>query len=154
MGTTMKTSASGLEFITRQEGEIDRVYSDQVGVKTIGVGHALRAGESYPNGITHEQAEALLAQDVVVAENAVNSWVTAWLTQNQFDALVDFTFNCGTGALHESSCLEKLNAGDYDGAADALLLWDKGTIHGTLVLLPVLLARREQEKAMFLTPNS
>jgi lysozyme len=149
----VKTSPNGLAFVTREEGEVDRVYSDQVGVPTIGVGHALRAGESYPSGITHEQAEAFLAQDVATAEAEVNRDVRVPLTQSQFDALVDFTFNCGTGAMHSSSALAKLNAGDYAGCADALLLWDKGTIHGHLVLLPVLLARRTAERALFLAPD-
>lgn len=150
----MKTSAAGLAFITRQEGgAVLHVYRDQVGVETIGVGHALRPGESYPDGITHDQAMALLAADVDNAENAIRMCITVPLTQNQFDALADFAFNCGAGALSSSSVRVKLNMRDYEGAADALLLWDKGKVAGHLVELEDLKKRRAAERALFLTPD-
>jgi lysozyme len=145
----VKTSLDGLAFLAAQEGCVLHVYKDQVGVLTIGVGHALRPGESYPDGISHDEAMALLAQDVASAEAAVNSDVCVPLTQNEYDALVDFVFNCGRGALEHSSVLACLNAGDYRGAADALLLWDKGRVNGQLVALPVLKARRSAEWELF-----
>ena len=154
VGHPMKTSPAGLEFITRQEGCVLHVYKDQVGVLTVGVGHALRPGESFPDGITHDEALTLLAADVSTCECAVNAFVDVPITQNQFDALVDFTFNCGAGALHVSSVLAKLNAGDVTGAADALLLWDKGKVGGQLVELPVLLSRRKAERELFLSPDA
>jgi lysozyme len=148
----MKTSQNGLNFIASWEGEVDHVYKDVAGIPTIGIGHVVRPGESFPNGITHAQALALLAGDVGTAENAVNEYITHSMTQNMFDALVSFTFNCGGGALEQSSCRTKLNTGDIQGAADALLLWDKTTINGVLTVDEGLLKRRQAERALFLTP--
>jgi lysozyme len=149
----VKISLDGLSFLAAQEGCVLHVYRDQVGVLTIGVGHALRPGESYPDGISHDEAMALLTQDVASAEAAVNSDVCVPMSQNQFDVLVDFVFNCGRGALEHSSVLACLNAGDYMRAADALLLWDKGRVDGQLVELPVLRARRAAERELFLKPD-
>jgi len=142
----MKTSANGLAFIEREEGNILHVYVDQVGVQTIGVGHALKKGESFPGGITHEQSIQLLAADVSLAEAAINDAVKVPLTQNQFDSLVSFTFNLGTGALRSSTLLKLLNAGDVKGAADEFLKWVKG---GGKVL-PGLVSRRTRERDLFL----
>ena len=145
----MKTSANGLAFIGRWEGTVLHVYKDIRGIPTIGVGHVLRPGESYPNGITQAQAMQLLANDVAIAEHAINADVKVPITQNQFDALASFTFNCGTGALAQSSTLRLLNAGDVTGAADALLLWD----HAGTTVDQGLLHRRQSERALFLTPD-
>lgn len=57
----------------------------------------------------------------------MNSYVKVQLTQDQFDALVSFTYNEGTFALRKSPLLRKLNAKDYQGAADQFLTWDKIT---------------------------
>jgi lysozyme len=148
----MKTSQAGLEFIAREEGEVLRTYIDVAGKPTIGVGHLLRPGESYPNGITKEKSRELLAQDVKIAEAQVTSLVTVPMTQNMFDALVSFTFNCGGGALKKSSILRFTNAGDLTAAADAFLLWNKATDPktGQLVVVKGLTNRRLREKALFL----
>lgn len=148
----MKTSQAGLEFIAREEGEVLRTYIDVAGKPTIGVGHLLRPGESYPNGITKEKSRELLAQDVKIAEAQVTSLVTVPMTQNMFDALVSFTFNCGGGALKKSSILRLTNAGDLTAAADAFLLWNKATDPktGQLVVVKGLTNRRLREKALFL----
>lgn len=148
----MKTSQAGLEFIAREEGEVLRTYIDVAGMPTIGVGHLLRPGESYPNGITKEKSRELLAQDVKIAELQVTSLVTVPMTQNMFDALVSFTFNCGGGALKKSSILRFTNAGDLAAAADAFLLWNKATDPktGQLVVVKGLTNRRLREKALFL----
>jgi len=149
----MKTSQNGLEFVAREEGEVDHVYNDIAGIPTIGVGHVVRPGESFPNGITHQQAMDMLAVDIGTAENQVNTCVKVTMTQNQFDALVSFTFNCGGGALAQSSTLKDLNSGDIQGAANALLLWDKTTINGVLQSDPGLHGRRVRERQLFLTPD-
>ena len=147
----MKTSSNGLEFIALHEGEVLHVYRDVAGVPTIGVGHALRAGEAFPNGITHDQAMALLASDVGIAEDAVNGRTTVELSQSQFDACVSFTFNCGGGAFARSTLLHCINQQDWDGAAAAFLLWDKrrDPSTGALVVDQGLLARRKAEAALF-----
>jgi lysozyme len=152
----MKISASGLEFIAKWEGEVLTVYRDSAGVPTIGIGHALRPGEAYPNGITHEQALEILSHDVAAAESAVNGHVRVDLTQNQYDACVSFAFNCGGYAFAHSSVCADINIEDWDGAALAFLLWDKrrDPSTGTLVVDQGLLNRRKAEAALFGTPDA
>lgn len=156
----MKTSEHGDEFIDREEGEIDHIYTDTAGKRTIGVGHLVKAGEDFTNGITHEEALAILAGDLSIAESNVNNRCPAaaagTLSQNAFDAMVSFTFNCGGGALLQSSVLRLTNAGDMAGAAAAFQLWDKrqDPNTGKLVVDQGLLGRRKREGALFLTPDA
>ena len=74
--------------------------------------------------ITQEQAEDLLMQDVQKAAADVNAKVTTDLTQEEFDALVDFVFNVGAGNFNASTLLKKVNAGDIHGAAAEFERWD------------------------------
>ena len=152
----MKTSIAGLSFIAKWEGESLHVYKDVAGIPTIGVGHVLRPGESFPDGITHDQALELLAEDIRIAESTVRVHAPATVGQNAFDACVSFTFNCGGGAFAGSSLLHLLNAGDMAGAGDAFLAWDKrkDPQTGALVVDRGLLARRTAERALFLTPDA
>jgi lysozyme len=94
---------------------------------------------------TQEQAEQWLQEDVQSAADAVNRLVTVELTQQEFDALVDFTFNLGAGNLQRSTLLRLLNSGDYTGAAAEFQKWDKA---GGQVLAG-LLRRRQAEADMF-----
>lgn len=143
----MEISHAGLAFIANEEGEVLHTYNDSVGVRTIGIGHALRPGESYPNGITHDQAIAMLTRDAMNAEGAINSRVTVKLTQNQFDALTSFTFNLGVGALEGSTLLKLLNLGNYAGAANEFPKW----CHAGGKVDPVISARRQREMKVFNT---
>jgi lysozyme len=120
----MEFSAAGMELLKRSEGFRNRVYLDVAGLPTIGYGHRLLHSDSFPNGIDEPQAANLLACDVRDAEQAVERMVKVPLTQGQFDALVDFTFNLGAGRLASSTLLKSLNAGRYDDAAGQLLRWD------------------------------
>lgn len=150
----MKTSEHGLGLLAGWEGEVDHVYPDQAGIPTIGVGHRLRPGESFPNGITHEQALEILSKDVATAEAGVNADVKVPLSQNQFDATVSFTFNDGCGALAKSTLLQLLNEGNYAGAAAHFTDWDHISQGGKLVVSEALLNRRRAEAALFLTPDA
>lgn len=78
------------------------------------------------------------------------------LTQNQFDALVSFTYNEGTGALKESTLLARLNEKNYHEAAAQFLAWDKITDPktGKKVIWNTLVQRRRQESRLFLSPDS
>src|SRR5271157_3051528 len=137
----MKFSAAGMELLKRSEGFRNRVYLDVAGIPTIGYGHRLLHSDSFPNGIDEPQAANLLACDVRDAEQAVQRMVKVPLTQGQFDALVDFTFNLGASRLSGSSLLQQLNKGRYDDAAEQLLRWD----HAGGEECAALKARREAE---------
>ncbi|MGO8756832.1 MAG: lysozyme [Terracidiphilus sp.] len=137
----MQLSAEGLELIKRSEGFREHAYADVAGFPTIGYGHRITAGESFPNGIDEPKAAEILAADVRVAEQAVARLVKMALTQGQFDALVDFCFNLGAGRLAGSTLLRELNAGRYAVAADQLLAWD----HAGGQVNAGLKARREAE---------
>lgn len=142
----MQTSAKGRALIESFEGLCLHVYYDIDGNPTIGYGHKLLPGESYPNGITEPKADQLLDSDLVRTEDGVNSLVRVPLTQGQFDALVDFAYNLGIGSLAESTLLRLLNQGNYAGAADQFTRWD----YAGDEVSPGLLRRREAEREMFL----
>lgn len=137
-------SEAGLALTRQFEGIHLTAYADQAGIWTIGYGHTgpgIHAGLA----ITQEQAETLLAGDVVRAATCVNRLVTAPISQSQFDALVDFAFNLGPARLASSILLRDVNAGDFSSAAAQFLLWD----HVRGVIIPGLLRRREAEAKLF-----
>jgi GH24 family phage-related lysozyme (muramidase) len=138
---TMKLSAAGMELLKKSEGFRDHIYLDIAGLPTIGYGHRLLNSQSFPGGISEADAAIILAVDVRDAEQAVERLVTVELSQGQFDALVDFTFNLGVGRLAKSTLLKLLNKGRYDDASVLLLRWD----HAGCTEVPALKARREAE---------
>jgi lysozyme len=147
----LSVSQQGLDFITSHENFKPTTYLDQAGRPTIGYGHLLQPGESFPNGITKEDAQQLLRNDVSIAENAVQRDVTVPLTQPQFDALVSFTYNVGTDAFQNSTLLRLLNQGDYNGAADQLPNWHYVSVSGGEHRPSSgLMNRRNRERNMFL----
>lgn len=139
------TSQAGINLIKSFEGCRLKAYQDSVGVWTIGYGHT--SGVYSGMTITEEQAEAFLKADLGTSERAVNRLVTYIINQNQFDALVSFTFNLGSGNLAESTLLKKLNKGDITGAANEFDKW----IYAGGEVLKGLVRRRAAEKEMFLT---
>lgn len=146
---TRKTATRGVELIKEFEGCRLTAYKCPAGVWTIGYGHTGTVdGKAIASGMTITAAKAteLLKKDLAKFEAAVNSYVTAPITQNMFDALVSFAYNCGLGALKGSTLLKKLNAKDYDGAAEQFPLWNKA---GGKVLKG-LVRRRERERQLFL----
>ena len=137
-------SAAGLALTKSFEGLDLSAYADQGGVWTIGYGHTgpgVHAGLT----ITQDQADTFLESDVAGAVTGVNRLVTATINQNQFDALVDFTFNLGCASLSQSTLLRDVNAGDFASAAPQFLRWD----HVRGVVVPGLLRRRQAEMKLF-----
>lgn len=118
----MKTSDAGLHLIIEREGNKTHAYLDSVGVWTIGVGHT---GPEVHSGLVWTDAQVMdaLRKDIERFEKAVNDAVTIELDQYQFDALVSFAFNVGDGAFKASTLVQKLNAGDLDGAAAQFDRW-------------------------------
>lgn len=146
----MQTSEKGIALIKEFEGCKLTAYRDSVGVWTVGYGWTqpvdgkpIRAGMT----IKQETAERLLKTGLVSYESDVSRLVKVGLSQGQFDALVSFTYNLGARSLSTSTLLRKLNAGDYAGAADEFLRWNKA---GGKVLNG-LTRRREAERALFLS---
>lgn len=146
----MQISQLGLDLIEGFEGLYLTTYIDPVGVATIGYGHT-GADVTPGRTITEAQANQILGDDVKSHGDAVEAHVTVTLQQCQFDALTSFAFNVGDGAFEGSTLLKKLNKGDYDGAADEFLVWNKGHVDGELVELPGLTRRRKSERHLFLT---
>lgn len=141
-------SRSGINRIKAHEALRLKPYKDQAGKMTIGYGHLIRPGESIllnPRGINERTADALLRDDLSIAENAVNGYVTAPLTGNMYDALVSFVFNIGVNAFSSSTLLKKLNAEDYNGAANQFPRWK----YAKGVVIPGLVARRQREQSLF-----
>jgi lysozyme len=141
----VKLSVEGLQLIKQQEGFRSRTYLDVAGFPTIGYGHRLINPGSFPDGISEIEAAEILASDVRDAEQAVERLVKVPLTQGQFDALVDFCFNLGSGRLASSTLLKVLNGGRYADAAEQLLRWDQAGGKEC----PPLKARREAELALW-----
>ena len=171
----MKLSQVGADLMHRYEGFRNRPYLCPAHIWTIGYGHVLYqeqirlpmvrpAGKTkadipmirseYPlkpedNRVwTKEELNHLFAADVAAFERGVLRLVPGVVgRQGSFDALVSISFNFGLGNLQRSSIRMKANRGDWEGAADAFLMWTKG---GGRVL-PGLVRRRKDERALFLS---
>lgn len=136
----MKISQVGIDLIKSFEGCVLTAYLCPSNVWTIGYGHT--TGVYQGQTITRVQAEQYLKEDIVKYENYVNNTGLS-LNQNQFDALVSFTYNCGSGNLKKLIANRSLSE-----IADAILLYNKS--RGTV--LKGLVRRREAERKLFLTP--
>lgn len=137
--------ASGRLLIQSFEKLALTAYKDGGGVWTIGWGHT---GPRVVEGLTCTiaQADAWFEEDVAFAVRAVNAGVHAPIDQDQFDALVAFTFNVGVGAEGHSTLLKLVNASRFASAAEEFLKWD----HIDGVVSDGLLRRRTAEQALFL----
>ncbi len=149
---------AGLELIKSHEGLALKPYLCPAGKPTIGYGHVILPGESFGQGLTPEQAEALLQADLATAQLDVAELASLALGGNQFSALVSFVFNLGRGNLASSTLLKKLNAGDLAGAAAEFPKWckvSKKNAQGQVYKeeLPGLKKRRLAEQALFLLPE-
>lgn len=139
----MNIASSGLELIKTFEGLELNAYKDSVDVPTIGYGHT--KGVKMGQVITTDQAEQFLMKDVEKGEDAVNKLIKVPLNQNQFDALVSFTFNLGRGNFRKSTLRKVLNAGRYVEVPSQLTRW----IYAGGEPLKGLLRRRQAEANLF-----
>ncbi|NUL36619.1 lysozyme [Kosakonia sacchari] len=142
----MKVSEAGKALIKSFESCRLEAYPDPgTGGAPYTIGYGSTAGVKKGDKITQARADMLLKLDVEAAARAVTNAVKVPLNQNQFDALVSFTFNVGAGALGESSLLRKLNDENYSGAANEFSRW----IHAGGKILLGLVNRREAERKLF-----
>lgn len=139
-----------ISHIKEFEGLSLTSYKDIAGIWTIGYGHTgpeVKKGQT----ITLEEAVQLLDDDTRWAFAAVESSVKVPITENQEAALISLTYNIGASAFAGSTVVKRLNKGDYYGASEAILMWDKARIAGTLTVVRGLARRREAERDLFLT---
>jgi lysozyme len=141
---TMTYSKTGTALTEQFESCRLVAYQDIRGIWTCGWGHT---GPEVVEGLvwTQDQADAQLLADVQSAVNCVNGTVTVTLTQDEFDALVDFVFNVGCVAFEESTLLLLLNQGAFQASAEQFARWD----HASGKVVAGLLRRREAETAEF-----
>jgi len=139
----MAIAKSTLDFITKEEGSRNKAYQDSKGLWTIGVGHLIKTDEEYllTATLTDDQVEELLRKDLKWCSEAVETSVKVPLQQHQFDALYSLCFNIGGTNFSNSTVVKKINQNDMQGAADAILNWNKPE---------VLINRRKRERALFL----
>jgi lysozyme len=135
----------GLALTQGFEGARLVAYQDVRGIWTIGYGHT---GADVVEGlvITEANAVSLLLSDVAAAVACVNHAVVVPITQDEFDALVDFTFNAGRGSFVTSTLLRDLNAGCTAAAAAQFGLW----VNAGGKPVSGLIRRRAAEEQLFL----
>ena len=139
----MAIAKSTLSFITKEEGARNKAYKDSKGLWTIGVGHLIKADEQHliTATLSDQEVEDLLKKDLKWCSEAVETSVKVPLSQNQFDALYSLCFNIGETAFRKSTVVRRINENDLNGAAEAILMWNKPE---------VLIKRRQRERALFL----
>lgn len=141
-------NSTGLLLIKNSEGCKLKAYPDPGtgGMPwTIGYGSTTNVKEG--DAVTYQRAEDLLRNDLVRFEEGVDSMVLVDISDNQFSALVCFSFNVGLNNLMHSTLLKKVNDSDFNGAAQEFLKWNKAAGK----ILPGLSARREAERQLFLS---
>jgi lysozyme len=147
-----------MPIIKQFEGFNQNPYLDSVKKPTIGYGTI-----EYPDGkavtmndpaVTAEQAEGFLSFEMSKKSAAIAPLLQQPATLHQAAAMLSLTYNIGVGAFQGSTVLRDFNAGNIPGAADAFLMWDKGTEDGQKVVIPGLHNRRVQERTIFLTADA
>jgi lysozyme len=143
-GVAMKTNEKGLEIIKYFEGFSPIAYLCPAGYSTIGYGHLIKQNEVFES-ITLAKAEELLIKDLRKAENSVKKLIYQPLNENQFSALVSFTFNLGSGSLQRSTLRQKINRGEFEDLKDEFKRW----IIAGGIKLRGLYERRKAEAELF-----
>ena len=147
----MKLGENGEALIKSFEQYRSSSYLDERGIATIGWGHTGWYSVGVPVALgqtcTPEQAEDWFIRDTSKAVNAVTRCLDVTVNQNEFDALVSFTFNAGITAFAHSTLLRDLNEGQRDSAANEFLKWDYAGGH----VSDGLERRRKAERDLFLS---
>jgi lysozyme len=149
---SMQVSPAGVALTKSMEGCSLHAYPDPAtGGAPWTIGYGATGPDIKPGMVwTQAQADARLNTDLARAGLVVNSLVHVYLTQNQFDALVDFAYNVGATNFRNSTLLRLLNSGDAKGAADQLPRWNLADNK----VMPGLVKRRAAERDLFLTPDA
>lgn len=139
----MKTSEEGKALIKKFEGCELKAYLCPAQVWTIGYGHT--AGVNEGDVCTQEDADRMLSEDLEEFEGYVREAVDVALEQNEFDALVAWTYNLGPGNLQSSTMLKRINEKKFEDVPSEMRRWNKS---GGKVL-DGLVRRREAEALLF-----
>lgn len=139
---------AGLEIIKEFEGLRLTAYADPLGIATIGYGNtnSVTKEDIGVKTITKEEAEKLLNKDVKWAEISVFKSVKVPITDNQFSALVSWTFNLGSGNLNKSTMLKKINENHLKVVPTEMRKWNRAGG----IILEGLKRRRSAEAELFL----
>lgn len=150
--SNLVTSMNGLQLIEKWEGCVLTPYLCAAGLRTIGIGYLIKPTDNFPDGvaITRERAYELLRQEVKKCEDSIKRNIRVKLTQNMFDVLVSFGFNCGVGVYSNSGVARETNAGNFAVVPERLLDWCKARVGGQMTVLPGLFNRRFDEGRIFL----
>lgn len=143
-----------LEIIKRWEGlRLEPYMSQEDDGLTVGWGHKIVTAaerKKYANGITEDEAEALLLADMMKAEAAVAK--IPGLNANQEGALISLAFNIGAGAFGKSTAARLAKAGEHEKVPAAIKMWNKVTVNGKKVVSKGLTRRREHEAFVYARP--
>ena len=142
------TNKAGIELIKHFEGFSSNIYTCAAGYKTIGFGHKILPHENYSK-ISLATAEEILAKDLFRAEKSVINLINSPLTENQFAALVSFTFNIGGAALQRSTLRQKINYGNHQECSYEFLRW----VYARGKKMLGLILRRHAESKLFLNSD-
>jgi len=143
MNNELKTSQEGISLIKLFEGCELTAYRCSADVPTIGYGHTANVSDG--DTCTQEEAETMLAEDLVEFEDYVKNYVESELQQNEFDALVAWTYNLGPANLKESTMLKELNSGNFEEVPRQMKRWNRAGGE----VLDGLIRRREAESRLF-----
>ncbi|KAJ9080797.1 hypothetical protein DSO57_1013340 [Entomophthora muscae] len=154
LGAALKpTSDSGLSLIMKYEGFRPDFYLDQVGLRTIGYGHACHGDGTNCAKITaplsKDAATSLLMNDLASREQCVADSLQRDIDKNANSALVSLAFNIGCEAYKASEVPDRINANDFSAAAKAMK--SMATVAGQVV--PDLYERRAAEAALLCSSN-
>jgi len=119
----MKIGKEGMDLIEHFESLKLDAYQDSVGVWTIGYGHTKDVYSGMKINI--ETAENFLKEDLAEAESAVKKYVKVHINQQQFDALVSWVFNLGSGNFASSTLLKRINAKEWDDVPYQIQRWNR-----------------------------
>jgi len=140
----MTLSPVGLNLIRQCEGFRSKPYRCPGGDATIGFGHVLRPGETFES-ISRRDAEQLLLKDIALVTLALRRLIVVPLHQHQWDSLISFTFNIGSGAFQRSRLRQCVNRSHHAYVPAELMRWTRA---GSKIL-PGLLQRRRLEARLY-----
>ena len=145
-----------IDTIKEFEGFESQAYIDTDGTPVIGYGLSTIGGKPVKLGdrISVREADLALNNQLQEIQQKLKQNITVELSDRQVSAIASLAYNVGVNFLADSTLLRKLNAGNYQGAADEFLRWDKANVGGRLVQMPGLARRRQAERRLFLQPNS